>query len=89
MIPKLEKPEAIEERGTGSTKYARLSNRAMGKHKVIEVLIVVLIGLMFNIYVFYLGKWTLRAPIWGGFWVFTIFIWVWVIVGIVRVLRKR
>jgi hypothetical protein len=88
MIPKRETPEAIAERGTGSTKYARLSNHAMGKRKVIEVLVLVLIGLMYNIYIFYIGKWTLRAPIWGGFWFFTICIWVVVIVGIVQVLRK-
>jgi hypothetical protein len=88
MISKRETPEAIEERGTGSTKYARLSNRAMGKRRTVEVLIAVLIGLMLNIYLFYLGKWTLEEPIWGGFWFFTICIWVWVVVAIVRVFRR-
>jgi hypothetical protein len=88
MIPKRETPEAIEERRTGSTEYSRLSNRAMGKRKVVEVLIAVLIGLMLNIYLFYLGKWTLEEPIWGGFWFFTICIWIWVVVAIVRVLRR-
>src|SRR5277367_4316647 len=88
MIPKRATPESIEERGTGSTKSARLSNRAMGKRKVIEVLVLALIGLILNIYIFYLGKWMLRAPIWGGFWFCTICIWVLVIVGIVQVLRR-
>jgi hypothetical protein len=89
MIPKRETPEAIEERGTTtSTKYARFSGRAIGKRKVFEALALVLIGLILNIYAFYEGKWVVGTPIWGGFWVFTIFIWVWVIVGIVRVLRK-
>ena len=88
MIHKRETPEASEERGTGGTKYSRLSNRATGKRKVVEVLIAVLIGLMLNVYLFYLGKWTLEEPIWGGFWFFTICIWVVVIVGIVRVLRR-
>lgn len=88
MIPKRDTPEAIEERDAARTKYARFSNRAAGKRKVFEVLALVLIGLILNIYFFYLGKWTLRTPDWGGFWFFTICLWVLVTVGIVRVLRK-
>ena len=89
MIPKRDTPEAIEERGTGSTKYARLSSRAKGKRKIIEVLALVLIALMLPIYAFYHAKLVLGTPIWGGFWAFTILIGVWLIVGVVRVLRKN
>ena len=88
MIPKRKAPEAIEERGTGSTRYVRPSSRAMGKRKVIEVLSLVLIALILAIYFFYEGRWVVGTSIWYGFWAFTIFIGLWLIVGVVRVLRK-
>ena len=88
MITKRETPEAIEERDATSTEDARLSSRAMGKRKIIEVLALVLIALMLPIYAFFEAKLVLRTPIGGGFWAFAIFIGVWLIVGVVRVLKK-
>ena len=86
MIPKWETPEAAEERGTGSTKHARLSNRSDGKRKIIEVLGFVLVALMLPIYAFYRAK--LAVGTWFGFWALTIFMGVWLILGVSRVLRK-
>ncbi|SRR5208283_2446947 len=88
MIPKRETLEANEERDTRSTKDARLSSRAIGKRKIIEVLALVLIALLLPIYALFEAKLVLGTPIWGGFWAFTIFIGVWLIVGVVRVLKK-
>lgn len=88
MIPKRDATEDIDERGIGSIKYARLSRRANGKRKIINVLALVLIALMLSIYAFYHAKLVLGTPIWGGFWAFTIFIAVWLITGVVRILRQ-
>ncbi len=83
-----ETPHAIEERGIGSTKYARVSSRSMGKRKV-ELLALVFIALMLTIYAFYQSKWVLGTRIWRwGFGAFTIVIGVWLTVGIVRSLES-
>lgn len=86
MVPKT--PEAIGERGTDSTKHTRLSSRAKEKRKVIEVLAVVLAALMALVYASYQSKLVLGRPIERGFWAFTIFIGIWLIIGVVQVLRK-
>lgn len=88
MTTKRETPEAIEEPSTGSTNYSRFSSRATGKRKVIGVLILVSYALMATILTFSQAKLGEGAHIWGGFWVAAIFIGVWLIAAIVRVLRK-
>jgi hypothetical protein len=100
MNPKQETPEANEERGTGSTNYARFSSRAKGKRMVVAVVIPLLFALILEIVQAKLipsgctGVWNgfcsfwFISGIWGGFWVITIVIGVWLIAAIVRVLRK-
>jgi hypothetical protein len=87
MIQKREISETIEERGTGSTKYARFSSRAMGKRKAIAISILVLFALMLIAGKFYTTE-MIFGKLWAGFWVFVIFVAVWLIVAVDRVLRK-
>ncbi len=97
MVPKRETPEAIEERSTGSTKYARLSSRAMGKRKVIGGVFLLVLSLIITIVQAKLcagvwssefcSFWSINGP-WGLFWVIMIFIGVLLIAAIVRALRR-
>jgi hypothetical protein len=98
MIPKRETPEAIEERGTASTKDARFSSRAMGKRKIIGGVFLLVFSLIITIVQAKLcagvwrsefcSFWSINGP-WGLFWVIVIFIGVLLIAAIVRALRKR
>jgi hypothetical protein len=88
MIPERNISEAIEEPETASTECARLSSGPKGERKIIGVLALVLIALVLPVYAFYQAKLVLGRGIWGGFWALTIYIGVWLIVGVVRVLRK-
>jgi hypothetical protein len=88
MIPKRETLEAVEERGTGSTKYPRYSNSATGKRKVIVILILVLFALMLITSQFYTDKMIWGPRLWEVFWAYLILIGVWLIVTILQVLRK-
>jgi hypothetical protein len=91
MILKRETPEAIEERGTGSTKYARDSGRATGKRKAIAIFLLVLCILLVNI--ISLSQSGLVGS--GGpgtsvaYLAMPILTVVWLIAAVVRVLRKR
>ena len=87
MIQKREIPETLEERGTGSTKYARFSSLAIGKRKAIAISILVLLALMLIASRFYITE-MIFGKLWTGFWVFVIFVAVWLIVAVERVLRK-
>jgi len=64
-----------------------MANRLNRKGKIFQILALVLIALVLTIYAFYGTKLVLGRPLWGGFWAFTIFVSVWLIVGVVRVLR--
>ena len=64
-----------------------MANRFDRKRKTFEILALVLIALVLTIYVFYGTKLVMGRPLWGGFWAWTIFMSVWLIVGVVRVLR--
>ena len=98
MIPEQETPEAIEERGTASAKYARLSSRAMRKVKVIGGVFLLVLSLIVTIVQAKLcagvwrsefcSFWSINGPR-GLFWVIVIFICVLLIAAIVRAFRKR
>jgi hypothetical protein len=89
MIPERETPQAIDERRTGNTKYRHFSSASLGKRKVIGVFVLVLYSLIVITVSFYQAKSVgSDGRIWRGFWPLAIFIGVWLIVAIMRVLRK-
>jgi hypothetical protein len=98
MIPKRETPKVIEERGTGSTKNAHFSSRAIGRRKVIGGVFLLVLSLIVTIVQARLcagvwrsefcSFWSINGP-WGLFWVIVIFIGVLLIAAIVCTLRKR
>jgi hypothetical protein len=59
----------------------------MGKRKAIAISILVFFVLMLITDKFYTTK-MIFGKLWAGFWVFAIFVGVWLIVAIERVLRK-
>jgi hypothetical protein len=79
-------PEPIEQRDAGNVRHPRSSSTVLRK-RITGVFIVVLTALIFAAYVYYRSTYLRRNNDWTWFWVGEVIVGVFLVFGIVQVLR--
>jgi hypothetical protein len=87
MSLKRETSEPIEQRNAGNVRDSR-SHSAILRKRILAVFFVVLCALMLTMYVYYRSAYLRSAGDWRWFWVGEGIVGVWLVFGIVQVLRK-
>jgi hypothetical protein len=87
MSFKRETPEPIEQRDAGNIRHPRSSSAILRK-RIMGVFVIVLTALMLTAYVYYRSTYQRNADDWTWFWVGEVIVGVWLVFGIVQVLRK-
>jgi hypothetical protein len=87
MSLKRETPEHIEQRDAGNVEHPRLRSAILRK-RILSVFLVFLCALMLTMYVYYRSAYLRSAGEWRWFWVGEAVVGVWLVFGIVQVLRK-
>ena len=87
MSLKRETPEPIEQRDAGNVGHPRLRSAILRK-RILAIFLVVLCALMLTMYVYYRSAYLRSAGDWRWFWVGEVIVAVWLVFGMVQVLRK-
>lgn len=82
MSLKPETPKPIEKRDAGSVRHSRLRKR------IKATFALVLTALVYAIYIHYRSTYLRNAGDWRWFWVGEVFVGVWLIFAVVKVLRS-
>jgi hypothetical protein len=82
-----EAPEPIEQREDGNTSAPR-SRSAIVRKRIMAAFILVLFALMNTIYLYERSAYLRSHGDWSWFWIGEAFIGIWLVYGVVQLLRK-
>ena len=87
MSAKRETQEPIEQRDAGNVRQPH-ARTAISRRRIMATLALVLLALMNTLYLYHRSAYLRNSSDWRLFWIGEVFTGVWLVFGVVQILRK-